>query len=79
MKHLYIVLEIQKLSDTQVATPPLIQKNTWEEGESEYCRVRSVAAVSTVPIHTVVFMRDDGYLFDYKSYDHTNPSEEQEE
>lgn len=67
---MYLVLELQKLSDTQVAVPPVIQRENELEAESEYHRVLSVAAISSVPQHTVLFVRDDGYLYDYKSYVH---------
>lgn len=67
---MYIVIELQKMSDTQVIAPPVITRENWNEAESEYCRVRSIAAVSEVPRHTVIFTRDDGLLYEYKSYSH---------
>lgn len=67
---MYLVIELQKLSDTQVAVPPVIQREKELEAESEYHRVLSVAALSSVPQHTVLFVRDDGYLYDYKCYNH---------
>lgn len=39
---MYLILELQKMSDTQVS----------------------------VPQHTVLFVRDDGYLYDYRVYNH---------
>ena len=67
---MYAVIELQKLSDTQIAVPPVIQCNTMDEAESEYCRIRSIAAVSTVPVHTVLLVSDDCYYFDHKCYKH---------
>ena len=67
---MYLVIELQKLSDTQVAVAPAIQRENELEAESEYHRVLSAAAISSVPQHTVLFVRDDGCLYDYKSYAH---------
>lgn len=67
---MYAIIEIQKFSDTQIAVPPVIQCATENEAESEYCRVRSIAAVSSVPVHTVVMIREDGDQIDYKCYKH---------
>lgn len=69
---MYLILELQKMSDTQVAVAPAIQRENKLEAESEYHRVLSIAAVSSVPQHTVLFVRDDGYLYDYKCYEHTD-------
>ena len=67
---MFAVIELQKLSDSQIAVPPIIQCGTEQQAESEYCRVRSVAAVSDVPVHTVLMMRDDGEMIDVKCYKH---------
>ena len=67
---MFVIIEVQKLSDTQIAVPPAIQCAGENEAESEYCRVRSVAAVSSVPVHTVFLLRDDGDQIDYKCYKH---------
>ena len=67
---MYLVIEIQKFDDGTVATPPLIVKSTFNEGESEYCRIRSIAAISSVPQHSVVFMNDEGLVYDSKCYKH---------
>ena len=76
---MYLVIEIQKFSEESVAVCPVITKPTWNEGESEYCRVRSVAAISSVPQHSVIFMNDQGQLYDSKCYTHfPDPAPEEE-
>lgn len=73
---MYLVIELQKTSETQVAVPPVIQRDDELEAESEYHRVLSIAAVSSVPQHTVLFVRDDGYMYDYKTYNHAQTPDE---
>lgn len=65
-----LVIEIQKLNDTTVAVTPVIQRADPNEAESEFCRVRSVAAVSSVPVHTVLLLNEDGFQLDRKTYYH---------
>ena len=67
---MFAVIEIQRLSDHQIAVPPVIQCKTELEAESEFCRVRSIAAVSSVPVHTVLMVEDNCHTIDYKSYKH---------
>lgn len=77
---MYIIFEIQKFSDFQVSVvTPVITRENKLEAESEYHRLISIAAISTVPQHTVIFTRDDGYLFESKTYKHDSnlPSEEE--
>lgn len=71
---MYLIIEIQKTSDSQVAIPPIATRSTWLEAESEFCRIRSIAALSQVPWHSVALMNDEGVLYDFKCYEHL-PSE----
>lgn len=65
------ILEIQEYSEDSAAlVTPVITRKEWNEAESEFCRLRSIAAVSNVPIHTIVFMESNGYVYDYKTYEH---------
>ena len=65
------VLEIQEFNEDSAAlVTPVITRKDWNEAESEFCRLRSVAAVSNVPVHTVVLMDGNGYVYDYKCYKH---------
>ena len=67
---MYLVIEIQRLSDTTVAITPVYSTAVWAQAESEFHRLCSIAAVSSVLKHTIVFMDDGGFTFDRKSYEH---------
>ena len=66
----YLVIEIQKAADGSVAIAPIIQRTDLLEAESEFYRLCSVAAVSSIPQHTILFIEDNGYYHDCKSFDH---------
>ena len=56
---MYIVIELQKLNDTQVAN------NVWtysdqNVAESKYHDVLRAAAVSAIPIHSAVIVDENG-------------------
>ena len=58
---MYIILEIQKFSETNVAVvQPVVTRSDPLEAESEFHRLASIAAVSEVPQHTVLFVDDAG-------------------
>lgn len=70
------VLEIQEYSEDSAAlVTPVITRKDWNEAESEFCRLRSIAAVSSVPTHTIVLMDGNGYVYDYKCYKHGEETE----
>lgn len=67
----YIVLEIQKASDGTIATPPLSTAETLNAARSTFYSKCSIAAVSEVPVHTIVLMTDAGQTIGLESFDHT--------
>ena len=70
------VLEIQEYNEDSAAlVTPVITRKDWNEAESEFCRLRSIAAVSSVPTHTVGLMDGNGYVYDYKCYKHGEETE----
>lgn len=70
------VLELQEFSEDSAAlVTPVIARKDWNEAESEFCRLRSIAAVSSVPTHTIVFMDSNGFVYDYKCYKHGEETE----
>lgn len=70
------VLETQEFSeDSASLVTPVITREDWNEAESEFCRLRSIAAVSSVPTHTIVLMDGNGYVYDYKCYKHGEEAE----
>lgn len=66
---MYIVLEIQKQSDTQVATLTDSYAEL-SQAEQKYHTVLSYAAVSELPIHSAVLMDDSGYTLKNETYIH---------
>lgn len=67
----YIVIEIQKFADGTVATPPLSTAETLNAARSTFYSKCSIAAVSEVPVHTIILMTDVGQTIGLESFDHT--------
>lgn len=68
---MYIVLEIQKMSESSVAIPTPIYSNADKnQAESEFHRLSSLAAVSNVPVHSVMILSDEGLLQKVETYTH---------
>lgn len=68
---IYFVFEMQKMSEQQLVIPtPLSTYSDWNQAQSEFHRLCSLAAVSSVMKHTVVMMDDNGFICDSKSYEH---------
>lgn len=66
---MYVLIEMQKLGDT-VAIPPIATKADRNEAESEFHRLCSIAAVSSVPIHTVMMVDEYGNTQRAEHYEH---------
>lgn len=65
----YLVMEIQTVWAGTTTT--LVQSySSREEAESRYYSILSAACVSTVMIHTAVFMTDNGVTIEAKSFSH---------
>ena len=67
----YLIIEIQKFADGTVATPPLSTAETLNAARSTFYSKCSIAAVSEVPVHTIVLMTDVGQTIGLESFDHT--------
>ncbi len=66
---MFIVLELQKMSDTQVAN--IVTSHVERpEAEQKFHTILAAAAVSNVPIHSAVLMDDSGYTIKAESYTH---------
>lgn len=75
---MYFIFEMQKLSDTQLAIPtPLNTEKDWNQAESKFHSLCAVAAVSSVPKHTVVMIDEGGYVINAKCYEHGKEGEEE--
>lgn len=68
---MYIVIEIQKMSESSVAIPtPIYTNANQDQAESEFHRLCSIAAVSTVQQHTIMMISDVGFVHKTESYEH---------
>lgn len=56
----YVILELQTDLNGSTATPPLVTKSTYEQALQAFHATAAVAAVSSVPVHTVVLMTETG-------------------
>ena len=56
---MYILIEMQTNGE-QTAIPPIITRTEWHEAEAEFHRLCSVAATSSVPVHTVMLVDEHG-------------------
>lgn len=73
----FITIELQTLVDGRVALL------SWEfesipEAESKYYTLLSIAALSDIPIHTVMIIDQFGTSLCSKSYTHSEPIEAEE-
>ncbi len=66
---MYLVLEIQKMSDSQVLHLDSVH-NTLAEAEQKYHTILAAAAVSSVKKHSAVMISDDGLYIKSESYQH---------
>ena len=69
---MYTILEQQTTKDGATAYPPLEQKATRNEAESVYHSKLAYAATSSVYVHAVSLLTDDGRLVDSKCYVHND-------
>ena len=75
----YIVQEIQTDAAGNVAILPAITREDRLEAESEYHRILTFAAISTLPLHTAVLTTADGKTLSSKCYKHSAPVQDTEE
>lgn len=66
---MYILIEMQT-SGSQTAIPPITTKTDWHEAEAEFHRLCSIAAVSSVPVHTVMMVDENGNTARAEHYEH---------
>ncbi|MBR2532555.1 MAG: hypothetical protein IKE56_07865 [Lachnospiraceae bacterium] len=71
----YIIIEIQKFADGTIATPPINTEDTFNEARSVFFGKCAVAAVSDVPVHSVVLLTETGQTQGLESFNHTETVE----
>ena len=67
---MYAVIELQKLDANTLAIPPAAQFNTFEEAAGRYHAILSVAATSSVPVHSCFIVDENGQQLKVESYRH---------
>ena len=65
----YLVIEIQQTNG--VVGNFVFAYSDLAQAESKYHAILSVAATSSVHVHTAVLMNETGYMIKHESYDHT--------
>ena len=67
----YIVFEIQRFGEDQLGIPtPIYSHSDRNHAESEFHRLCSVAAISSVYRHTIMLVDDMGTCYEVRSYEH---------
>ena len=67
---MYIVMELQTAQDGSVSMPPVNTFENWQEAEARYHSILSVAAVSSLPMHTAMIVTGDGMTVRSEHYEH---------
>lgn len=67
---MYTILEQQTTKDGATAYPPLEQRLDRNEAESVFHSKIAYAAISSVYVHAVSLLADDGRLIESKCYIH---------
>ena len=70
----YIIIESQTTDATTAVLAPGV-KSTFETAEQEYHSRLSFAAVSSVHLHAVTMLTENGKMVKYQCYDHRVPEE----
>ena len=68
----YLIIEIQKLANGSIAIPPVSTADTLNAARSTFYSLCAVAAVSDVPLHSVVLLNEAGQTYALESFDHTS-------
>ena len=71
---MYIILEMQT-SKSGTALAPAATRDDWQQAESEFHRLCSLAAVSSVPLHTIVMLDERGERLAAQFYEHPEAAE----
>ena len=67
----YLIIEIQKLANGTIAVPPVNTADNLNAARSTFYSLCAVAAVSDVPLHSVVLLNEAGQTLGLESFDHT--------
>ena len=73
---MYHVIEIQTNGSSSVIVTPIPSAENLYEADSIFHQKMSYAAISQVPIHSVVMIDENGLLLRNGSYNHSEQQEE---
>ena len=73
---MYHIIEIQTTNNNSVIVTPIPSSENKYEADSIFHQKMSYAAISQVPIHTVVMINEEGILMRSGSYNHTEEQQE---
>lgn len=74
---MYVVIELQTGADGQVAS--LVHSAaSYNQGLSIYHQILASAAISEVPIHACVMLKNTGYVVKSEFFDHTRKADPDE-
>lgn len=68
----YVIIEMQKFSDGTVAVPPIHTEDSFFEARSTFHSLCAIAAVSEVPVHSVVLLNETGQELGLESFNHAD-------
>lgn len=66
---MYIVIELQKNADGQVANL-VTAHNSLAEAESKYYTILASAAINDVSVHSAIIVSEEGFPVKYQCYKH---------
>ena len=67
----YVIIELQKSADGSVAVPPINTADDFFQARSVFHSICATAAISTVPVHSVVLLNEVGQELGLESFNHT--------
>lgn len=69
---MYVIIELQKNTDGTVAVPPVHTANSFLEARSIFFSICATAAISQVPVHSVVLLSETGQELGLESFNHVD-------
>lgn len=72
----YLIIEVQKSADGTIAVPPITTADSLNAARSTFYSLCAVAAISAVPVHTIVLLNDVGQEIGMESFNHVDENEE---
>lgn len=68
----YVIIELQKFADGTLAVPPVNTAEDFFNASSIFHGKCEIAAISEVPVHSIVLLTENGQTMGYESFNHTD-------